>query len=172
MFYTPHINLCMSLPDKVNRTMTKLAGQSSQSTLHCYQASKPQDTSNLLLFPRTTYKDPLGKTRIWESAERCTRPKNSLIDGVGIVAILEKPSGPELLLQKQFRPPINKVVIEVPAGLVDEGETAEQSAVRELREETGYVGTVEETSPVMFNGLSPRFSHAGPPQLGERQRKS
>lgn len=57
-------------------------------------------------------------------------------------------------MQKQFRPPINKVVIEVPAGLVDEGETAEQSAVRELREETGYVGTVEETSPVMFNGLS------------------
>ena len=93
---------------------------------------------------RTTYTDPLGKQRTWESAERSTRPKNSSIDGVGIVAILEKPSGPELLLQKQFRPPINKVVIEVPAGLVDEGETAEESAVRELREETGYVGIAAE----------------------------
>ncbi|KAI9874472.1 MAG: hypothetical protein M1830_008197 [Pleopsidium flavum] len=120
---------------------------------------------------KTTYKDPLGKTRVWESAERCTRPKNSLIDGVGIVAILEKPSGPELLLQKQFRPPINKVVIEVPAGLVDEGETAEQSAVRELREETGYVGTVEEISPVMFNGSFYLLSHAGPPQIGEGEMK-
>lgn len=88
---------------------------------------------------RITYTDPLGKQRTWESAERSTRPKNSPIDGVGIVAILQKPSGPELLLQKQFRPPINKVVIEVPAGLVDEGETAEASAVRELREETGML---------------------------------
>ena len=103
---------------------------------------------------RTTYTDPLGKQRTWESAERSTRPKNSRIDGVGIVAILQKPSGPELLLQKQFRPPINKVVIEVPAGLVDEGESAEECAVRELREETGYVGVAAEISPVMFNGES------------------
>jgi len=43
-------------------------------------------------------------------------------------------------------------VIEVPAGLIDAGETAEQAAVRELKEETGYVGTVSESSPVMFNG--------------------
>ena len=62
-------------------------------------------------------------------------------------------AGPEVILQKQYRPPIDKVVIEVPAGLVDEGETAETAAVRELKEETGYVGVVSERSPVMFNGL-------------------
>lgn len=77
----------------------------------------------------------------------------SEIDGVGIVAILQRPSGPELLLQKQFRPPINKVVIEIPAGLVDEGENAAEAAVRELKEETGYHGVTSEISPVMFNGL-------------------
>lgn len=60
--------------------------------------------------------------------------------------------GPELVLQKQYRPPIDKVVIEVPAGLIDEGETAEQAAVRELKEETGYVGQVTEVTPLMFNG--------------------
>ena len=81
-----------------------------------------------------------------------TRPRGSTIDGVGIVAILDKSSGPELLLQKQFRPPIDKVVIEIPAGLVDPGEGAAESAVRELREETGYHGVVSEMSPVMFNG--------------------
>ena len=64
---------------------------------------------------------------------------------MGIVAILQKASGPEIVLQKQFRPPINKVVIEVPAGLVDENETAAESAVRELKEETGYVGAVSGT---------------------------
>ena len=50
------------------------------------------------------------------------------------------------------------MVIEVPAGLVDAGETAEQAAVRELKEETGYVGVVSETSPIMFNGSSPPLS--------------
>ena len=63
--------------------------------------------------------------------------------------------GPEIILQKQFRPPINKVTIEVPAGLVDAGETAEQAAVRELKEETGYVGVASKTSPIMFNGTDP-----------------
>lgn len=60
--------------------------------------------------------------------------------------------GPEIILQKQYRPPIDKVVIEGPAGLIDAGETAEEAAVRELKEETGYVGVVSQTSPVMFNG--------------------
>ncbi|KAH7126374.1 NUDIX hydrolase domain-like protein [Dactylonectria estremocensis] len=100
---------------------------------------------------KTTYQDPNGVTRTWESAERRTRPKDADIDGVGIVAILDKPTGKEIILQKQYRPPINMVTIEVPAGLIDAGETAEQAAVRELKEETGYVGVVTETSPIMYN---------------------
>ncbi|KAK3311004.1 NUDIX hydrolase domain-like protein [Chaetomium strumarium] len=100
---------------------------------------------------KKTYRDPNGVKRTWESAERRTRPKDSEIDGVGIVAILEKETGPEIVLQKQYRPPLDKIVIELPAGLVDEGETAEQAAIRELKEETGYVAEVLETSPIMFN---------------------
>ena len=61
-------------------------------------------------------------------------------------------------MQKQFRPPINKVCIEVPAGLIDEGETPEVCALRELKEETGYVGEVikdgSAISALMFNGMS------------------
>lgn len=40
----------------------------------------------------------------------------------------------------------------MPAGLIDAGETVEEAAVRELKEETGYIGVVSESSPVMFNG--------------------
>jgi ADP-ribose pyrophosphatase len=92
---------------------------------------------------KISYMDPLGAPRTWESAERLTRPKDSEIDGVGIVAVLRHPiAGPSLLLQKQFRPPLDRVTIEVPSGLVDEGESATQAALRELREETGYIGTI------------------------------
>ena len=53
---------------------------------------------------------------------------------------------------------MGKVCIEVPAGLIDAGETAAESAVRELKEETGYVGEVEQESwglgCVMWNGAS------------------
>ena len=43
-----------------------------------------------------------------------TRPKGTECDGVGVIAILRDPkAGPSLLLQKQFRPPLDKVTIEV-----------------------------------------------------------
>ncbi|KAF2465738.1 uncharacterized protein BDR25DRAFT_269823 [Lindgomyces ingoldianus] len=108
---------------------------------------------------KTTYTDPEGVERTWESSERLTRPAGSDIDGVGVVAILQDPSKPEseprILLQKQWRPPVDATVIEVPAGLIDPKETPQQCAVRELREETGYVGEVVDggfgVSPVMFN---------------------
>lgn len=75
------------------------------------------------------------------------------------MAILNDPKskkGPSLLLQKQFRAPVNKVTIEVPAGLVDEGEDPKDSAIRELKEETGYVATIPEDAKaaegfIMFN---------------------
>ncbi|KAL1301634.1 hypothetical protein AAFC00_005858 [Neodothiora populina] len=79
----------------------------------------------------------------------------NLVDGVGIVAILQKASGPEILLQKQYRAPIDRVSIEVPAGLIDQGETPEQTAIRELKEETGFIGEVIKghlgVTPLMFN---------------------
>lgn len=121
---------------------------------------------SVLIAYRITYSDPEGIERTWESAERLTRPKGCDIDGVGVAAILEDPANPNatplILLQKQWRPPINQTVIEVPAGLMDPDETPETCAIRELREETGYVGEVFkdktfDVSPVMFNGESYLF---------------
>ena len=52
------------------------------------------------------------------------------------------------VLVSQFRPPVGQYVLELPAGLVDEHESAETTALRELAEETGYVGQVAGSNPV------------------------
>lgn len=56
-------------------------------------------------------------------------------------------------MERQFRPPAGRVVIEFPAGLVDPNETLEECALRELREETGYVGELVggEMKPLIFH---------------------
>lgn len=45
-----------------------------------------------------------------------------------------------------MQPPINAISIEFPAGLIDQGESPEQAALRELAEETGY-GSSSFTGP-------------------------
>ena len=75
----------------------------------------------------------------WEFAER-TRATG----GVVILAFTERD---ELLLVEQFRPPVGKRVISLPAGLTGDGDSAEEAAVsasRELEEETGLVVRVGE----------------------------
>lgn len=61
-----------------------------------------------------------------------------LPDYVSIVATT--PTG-DYVLVKQFRPAVEAVTLELPAGLIDAGTTAEQTATRELLEETGYVAS-------------------------------
>lgn len=77
-----------------------------------------------------TYIDSSGNPREWESFER--------VDCKGIVAIVPVTDKDEIILVRQYRPPVNAYVIELPAGLNDRGGTLEDAAHRELLEETGY----------------------------------
>lgn len=45
-----------------------------------------------------------------------------------------------LVLVRQFRYPLQRVILEFPAGKIDPGEPPLHTAVRELSEETGYTG--------------------------------
>ncbi len=86
-----------------------------------------------------TYEDDNGVIRTWEATER--------VNSTGAVVIIPVLSDGRIILIRQFRPPMGKIVYEFPAGLINPGENPEETAVRELKEETGYIGTVEYCSP-------------------------
>ncbi|MBR2571706.1 MAG: NUDIX hydrolase [Clostridia bacterium] len=54
-----------------------------------------------------------------------------------VVLILTDGSGERILINREFRMAVAQWVYNFPAGLIDPGETPQQSAKRELREETG-----------------------------------
>ncbi len=47
----------------------------------------------------------------------------------------------KIILVKQYRYSIQEETLEIPAGKIDEGETAEECAYREMAEETGYTAS-------------------------------
>lgn len=69
-------------------------------------------------------------------------------EGIMIYAVL-KDDPSKIVLVKQYRYPINDFIYEMPAGLVDAGETGDVCAVREFKEETGM------TLSLINNGDSP-----------------
>jgi len=54
------------------------------------------------------------------------------------VAVLPMDGKGQAILVRQHRPAIGRTLLEIPAGLIEEGESAEEAAVRECEEETGY----------------------------------
>lgn len=56
----------------------------------------------------------------------------------GAVLIVPVHDDGRLLVERQFRYPLQRVFVEFPAGKIDPGETPEETAARELIEETGY----------------------------------
>jgi ADP-ribose pyrophosphatase len=108
----------------------------------------------------------LGLYRIghWDFARRPT--------GDACVGILAVTPDDEVILVEQFRIPVQRRVIEVPAGIVGDepehaGEPLEETARRELLEETGYeAATVERliatpTSAGMTSELTHLFRATG-----------
>ncbi len=96
---------------------------------------KPLCSGRFLTLDELEFVDERGRRRRWECAGRVGSRGAVLIH-----AVIEPDD--EWLLVRQFRPPAGKYLIEFPAGLIDPGENAERAAIRELYEETGYVGRV------------------------------
>ncbi len=62
-----------------------------------------------------------------------------VVEHAEAVVVIVRPQPDQLLLVRQYRHPLGRDNWEVVAGGLEAGESPEDAAVRELREETGYV---------------------------------
>jgi len=78
-----------------------------------------------------------------------------IVEHKNAVALLV--SNPErgVLFVEQYRPAISQKTLEIPAGLIEEGETPEQAALRELAEEAQLAGDLEKLAEFY---VSPGFT--------------
>lgn len=56
----------------------------------------------------------------------------------GAVAVIPVTKEGKIVMVKQFRKPLERTLVEIPAGKIEKGEEPHVTAVRELEEETGY----------------------------------
>ena len=81
--------------------------------------------------------------------------KNVIVEhspSIGLIPIL---GGTRVLFVKQYRHAAKKYTLEIPAGNIEKGETPKQAALREMREEIGYVGKL---FPILRWYLSPGYN--------------
>jgi len=87
-----------------------------------------------------SYVDKNGDHKIWQVASRVKKPKcvtNDFAKSDAVVIVPFHKSKRKMVITKEYRVPLADYEYGFPAGLIDEGETVQEAARRELKEETG-----------------------------------
>jgi len=80
-----------------------------------------------------------------------------MADSPGGVTVLALTDDGRLVMVEQFRHGRRRVTLELPSGVVDDGEEPAKAAARELREETGYEG--DDPQVIGRIDLNPSWQH-------------
>lgn len=86
------------------------------------------------------YKGPIFTLKQFEINVNGTSAKRDVLEHSPAVCMLTKVND-KFLFVKQLRAGIMDYTLELPAGLVDDDESPEKTAIRELQEETGYTAS-------------------------------
>jgi 8-oxo-dGTP pyrophosphatase MutT (NUDIX family) len=117
-------------------------------------------TTKWLALKTITWIDDKNTERKWNMVQRTTKQGTDKADAVVIIPLLQSKTSStvETILVRQYRPPLGRYSLEFPAGLIDEGETPQQAALRELKEETGYTGLIDPKFQSGIMCMSPGLS--------------
>lgn len=85
------------------------------------------------------------------------KAKREIVRHPGAVAIIPVTDNGTILFVNQYRKPLDRSIIEIPAGRIEPNEKPEVTAVRELEEEIGY--TTNDLSYVTSFYTSPGFAN-------------
>lgn len=83
--------------------------------------------------------------------------KREIVKHPGAVAVIPITKDKKILFVEQYRKPLERSLVEIPAGKMEPNEKPEITAVRELEEETGY--TTEKLTYVTSFYTSPGFAN-------------
>ncbi|MBI2871982.1 MAG: NUDIX hydrolase [Chloroflexi bacterium] len=81
--------------------------------------------------------------------------RREIVEHRGATCMVALDADKNVLLVQQYRKPTEQVLLEVPAGTLEPGESPEECARRELEEETGY--TARQIEPLADFYTSPGF---------------
>lgn len=103
-----------------------------------------------------------GYRKVYRKHFRLPNGKEANYETVGsgeIICMVPLTKNNEVILAKQFRCGPERVLMELPGGGLDKGETPEQAALRELLEETGYRGEAKLVVTTVVDGYSSAIRH-------------
>src|SRR5690625_4675186 len=84
------------------------------------------------------------------------KSRREIVKHPGAVAIIPITEDNKIIFVEQYRKPLERSLIEIPAGKIEPNEKPEITAVRELEEETGY--TTDQLELVASFYTSPGFA--------------